>query len=167
MPNEGFASISASILTDLSKGGLSGSLNYNPVSTDKWVYTERLISTASEPLIPSTQPYIEKYSNTGAQTTVAATDQYRWLAIKNTGTSDGSTASTEGIVISFTGDTATYQVPEGIFIDAGDLWIGKFPSTTEQRDIYAISVAVTNGSPSGAGSGTVLCQIAAILDDIA
>ena len=44
MPNEGFASITASILTDLAKGGLSGSMNYNPVSTDKSVYTERMIA---------------------------------------------------------------------------------------------------------------------------
>ena len=168
MSDKASANLSAAILTDLSKGSMAGTLNYTPVESDKWVYTERLIGTASEPLIPlaNPQPYIEKYSNTGAQTTVAATDQYRWLAIKNTGTKDGATASTEGIVICFTGDNATFQVPEGIFIDSGDLWVGKFPSTTEQQDIFAISVAVTNGSPSGAGSSTVLCQIAAILDDV-
>ena len=167
MPNKGLANLSASILTDLSKGSMAGTLNYAPISTDKWVYTERLIGTASEPLIPDSQPYIEKYSNTGAQTTVHADDQYRWLAIKNTGTKDGATVSTEGVVVSLAGDAATYNEVEGIFIDAGDLWVGKFPSATTQATIHAITVAVTNGSPSGAGSGTVLCQVAAILDDIA
>ena len=65
MPNKGLANLSASILTDLSKGSMAGTLNYAPISTDKWVYTERMIGTDSEPLIPATQPYIEKYSNTG------------------------------------------------------------------------------------------------------
>ena len=167
MPNKGLANLSASILTDLSKGSMAGTLNYAPISTDKWVYTERLIGTASEPLIPDSQPYIEKYSNTGAQTTVHANDQYRWLAIKNTGTKDGVTDSTEGVVISLAGDTAAYNYSAAIFIDAGELWVGKFPSITEQQDVYAITVAVSNGSPSGAGSGTVLCQVAAIMDDIA
>ena len=167
MPNKGVSNLSASILTDLSKGSMTGTLNYTPISTDKWVYTERLIGTNSEPLIPATQPYIEKYSNTGTQTTVHANDQYRWLAIKNTGTKDGVTDSAEGVVISLAGDYAAYSYPAAIFIDAGDLWVGKFPSITEQQDVYAITVAVENGSPSAAGSSTVLCQIAAILDDIA
>lgn len=168
MPNEGFASITASILTDLAKGGLSGSMNYNPVSTDKWVYTERMIAagSADEPLIPVNHPYLTKLPATGEPDKVAAGDQYRWLAIKNTGTSDGSTVSTEGIVVSLDGDNAAYNEVQGIFIDAGDLWIGKFPSQTTQADVVGVSVAVINGSPSGAGSGTVLCQIAAILDDV-
>ena len=167
MSDKASGNLSAAILTDLLKGSMAGTLNYTPVESDKWVYTERLIGTASEPLIPDTQPYIEKYSNTGAQTTVHEDDQYRWLAIKNTGTKDGATVSTEGVVISLVGDAATYNEVEGIFIDAGELWVGKFPSATTQAIIHAISVAVTNGSPSGAGSSTVLCQVAAILDDIA
>tara|TARA_R100000808_G_C2145785_1_gene153641 strand:+ start:1243 stop:1746 length:504 start_codon:yes stop_codon:yes gene_type:complete len=166
MANDGIANISASILSDIAKSSIGGSMNYSPIDTDRWVYTERVVSNASEPLLPTSQPYAEQYAHTEAQKTVAAGDKYRWLAIKNTGTKDGIASTTEGIVISLDGDAAAYDEAEGIFIDAGDLWIGKFPSATTQADIYSASVAVTNGSPSGAGTSVVLCQIAAIMEDI-
>jgi len=166
MADKATASISASILSDISKMSVGSNISYEPAdSGDKWVYTERLINTASEPLLPTTQPYIDQYANTGAQTTVASGDFYRWLCVKNTGTTNGSTASTEGIVISLDGDNAAHGEGEGIYIGAGETWIGKFPATT-QADVYAITVAVTNDAPSGVGTSTVLCIIAAVMDDI-
>ena len=165
MADKATGNLTASILSDVSKMSIGSSLSYEPVdSGDKWVYTERLIGITTQLLIPSTQPYIEKYSSTGAQTTVHADDEYRWLAIKHTGTKDGTTVSTEGIVLSLNGNNAAFNYQAAIFIE---LWIGKFPSDTTQADISAISVAVTNGSPSGAGGSVILCQIAAILDDVA
>ena len=166
MADKGIASVSASVLSDISKMSIGSTMSYEPAdSGDKWVYTERLINTASEPLLPTTQPYIDQYANTGAQTTVASGDFYRFLVIKNTGTTDGSTATTEGIVLSLDVDNAAHGEAEGIFIDSGDTWVGKFPATT-QADVYAISVAVTSGAPSGVGTGVVLCIIAAVMDDI-
>ena len=168
MADKATANISASILSDISKMSVGSTMTYEPAdASDKWVYTERVLNNASEPLLPTTQPYIDQYSNTGAQTTVHANDKYRWLLIKNTGTTNGSTATTEGVVISLDGDTAAHGEAEGLFIDAGDTWVGKFPATT-QADIYAISVAVSSGAPSGAaGTDGVLCIIAAIMDDVA
>jgi len=167
MADKATGSLSASVLSDISKMSIGGSLSYEPAdSGDKWVYTERQIGAASEPLLPTTQPYIDIYSNTGAQTTVASGDFYRWLLIKNTGTTDGSTTSEEGIVLSLDGDVAAHNEAEGIFIDAGDTWVSKFPATT-QADVYAITVAVTSGAPSGAaGTDGVLCIIAAVMDDV-
>ena len=166
MANDGIANISASILSDIAKSSLGGSMNYSPIDTDRWVYTERAVSSTSQLLIPTSQPYAEQYAHAEVQKTVAAGDKYKWLAIKNTGTKDGITSTTEGIVISLDGNAAAHNEAEGIFIDAGDLWIGKFPSGTTQADISSISVAVTNGSPSGAGTSVVLCQIAAIMEDV-
>jgi len=168
MADKGIASISASVLSDISKMSVGSSMSYEPAdSGDKWVYTERVLNNASEPLLPTTQPYIDQYTNTGAQTTVHANDKYRFLVVKNTGTTDGSTATTEGVVISLDADNAAYGEAEGVFIDAGDTWVSKFPATT-QADVYAITVAVTSGAPSGAaGTDGVLCIIAAIMDDVA
>ena len=167
MADKATASVSASILSDISKMSVGSTMSYEPAdANDKWVYTERVLNNASEPLLPTTQPYIDQYSNTGAQTTVASGDIYRWLLIKNTGTTDGSTASTEGVVVSLDGDNAAHGETQGIFIDAGDTFVCKCPVTT-QAHIYAITVAVTSGAPSGAGSTDgVLCIVAAIMDDI-
>ena len=166
MADKAFGNIQARILSDINKGGLSGVMNYDLGSSDKWVYTERKINNASEPLLPTTQPYMSQKTNTGAETTVAATDEYRWVCIKNTGTTDGTTTTTEGIVISFDEDAAAFDEKEGIYIGPGDMWVSKFPSQTSQDDIYAITVAVTNDVPSGAaGTDGVLCIIAAVLED--
>jgi hypothetical protein len=168
MADKATASISASILSDIAKMSAGGTLSYEPAdSGDKWVYTERVINNASEPLLPTSQPYIDQYSNTGAQTTVHANDRYRWLLVKNTGTTNGTTASTEGVVLSLDGDAAAHGEAEGIYIGAGETWVGKFPLTT-QADIYAITVAVTSDAPSGAaGTDGVLCIVAAVMDDVA
>tara|TARA_R100001244_G_scaffold72487_1_gene58529 strand:+ start:1250 stop:1753 length:504 start_codon:yes stop_codon:yes gene_type:complete len=167
MADKGVVSVSASVLSDISKMSIGSTMSYEPVdSGDKWVYTERVLNNASEPLLPTTQPYIDQYTNTGAQTTVASGDKYRLLVVKNTGTTDGSTSTTEGVVISLDADNAAYGEAEGVFIDAGDTWVSKFPATT-QADVYAITVAVTSGAPSGAaGTDGVLCIIAAIMDDV-
>ena len=168
MADKATTNISASILSDVNKGGLAGNLNYEPASiSEKWVYTERVINNASEPLLPTTQPYIDQYSNTGAQTTVASGDKYKYLCIKNTGTKDGSVVSTEGVVLSLNADAAAHDEAEGVYIGPGEMWVSKFPSGTTQADIYAITVAETNNSPSGtATTDGVLCVIAAVLEDV-
>ena len=167
MADKATASIAASVLSDISKMSIGSTISYEPADAgDKWVYTERLINTASEPLLPTTQPYIDQYANTGAQTTVASGDFYRWLLVKNTGTTDGSTSTDEGIVISLDADAAAHNEVEGIFIGPGETWISKFPSSTSQADVYAITVNITSGVPSSTGDGAVLCIIAAIMDDV-
>ena len=166
MADKGIASVSASVLSDISKMSIGSTMSYEPVdSGDKWVYTERLINTASEPLLPTTQPYIDQYANTGAQTTVASGDFYRFLVVKNTGTTDGSTASTEGVVISLNGDAAAYGEVEGIYVGAGELWVCKFPANTTLATPHACTVAVTSDVPSGTGSD-VMCIVAAIIDNV-
>ena len=167
MADKATANVSASVLSDISKMSIGSTMSYEPADeADRWVYSERLINTASEPLLPTTQPYIDQYSNVSGQFTVASGDKYRWLLVKNTGTTNGTTATTEGVVLSLDGDNAAHGEAEGIFIDSGDTWVGKFPATT-QADIYAITVAVTNGAPSGVGTAAVLCIITAIMDDVA
>ena len=170
MADKANSSISASVLKDSLKPSMSGSLIYEPGdASEKWVYVERKISTASEPLLTTSDVYIDENTHTGAPATVASGDVYRWVCIKNTGTTDGSTSSNEAIVVSLAGDAAAVGEVEGIMIGPGEMWVGKFPSATTQAHIHAISV---DGSASGlgyansTGEGTVHCIIAAVLHDI-
>jgi hypothetical protein len=84
--------------------------------------------------------------------------------LKNTGTTDGSTATSSGIVFSLEG-TAAYNNPDGIFIDSGEIVCFKTAATT-LNTLSAITVVVTNGAPASGSPGDVVVQIAAILDDV-
>lgn len=168
MANNATGNISASILNDLSKMTLGGDISFTPRdANDLWIYKEIIFDSASEPVIRAGIQYEERiYRSDGTELETHANDQYRWLAIKNTGTTNGSTATDEGIVVSFDGDAAAYNELEGIYIGSGELFVCKFPSATTIVQLYAASVAVTSDVPSGTGSD-VLCQVAAILDNVA
>tara|TARA_R110000824_G_scaffold192970_2_gene375255 strand:- start:66 stop:581 length:516 start_codon:yes stop_codon:yes gene_type:complete len=171
MADKGLSTISASVLKDSLKASMSGSLTYEPAdSSEKWVYTERKITNTSEPLLSTSDVYINENTATAAPATVAASDVYRWLCIKNTGTTNGSTSSTEAIVVSLDGDNAALSEVQGVMIGPGEMWVGKFPSATTQAHIYAISVGGLNsglGYANSTGENTVHCIIAAILHDVA
>ena len=169
MANKGIANISASFLNDISKMNASGSLSYEPADAgDKWVYLEVIADASSTALIQTAVQYHEKYVRTdGAETTTAAGDIVRWIAIKHTGTTDGSTATTSGVVVSLDGaGNAAYNETEGLFLDAGDMVCFKTPACTI-ADIGVITTTVTSGAPASGGSpGDVVLQVAAILDDV-
>tara|TARA_Y100001938_G_C7995696_1_gene381941 strand:- start:308 stop:820 length:513 start_codon:yes stop_codon:yes gene_type:complete len=170
MADKANSSISASVLKDSLKAHMSGGLEYTPAdASEKWVYVERKIGVNSEPLLTTSDVYIDENTNTGAPATVAASDVYRWLCIKNTGTTDGSTSSSEAIVVSLDGDNAAVGEAEGVLIGPGEMWVAKFPSATTQADVYAITVDGTAsglGYANGAGDSTVHCIIAAIMHDV-
>ena len=170
MADKANSSISASVLKDSLKAHMSGGLEYTPAdASEKWVYVERKIGTASEPLLTTSDVYIDENTNTGAPATVAGNDVYRWLCIKNTGTSDGSTSSNEAIVVSLDGDNAALGEAEGVLIGPGEMWVAKFPSATTQADVYAITVDGTAsglGYANSTGESTVHCIIAAIMHDV-
>jgi len=167
MADKGLANITASILSDLSKGKLSGSLNYEPAdASEKWIYKEVIVDTSSAALLQAGIQYDESIRADGTETETATGDKVKWISIKHTGTTDGSTVTLEGIVVSFAAAAdGDYNEVEGIFIDSGDFWVGKLPATT-LNTIGAGTVVVTNGSPSAVGTGDVLVQVAAIIDDV-
>ncbi len=169
MANNAKASLSASILNDISKSNMSGSISFAPRdANDLWIYKEIIYDATSDPLIPAGIQYNERFvRGDGTELETHASDQLRWLAVKNTGTTDGSTATTEGIVISLAGDAAAYDEVEGIYIGPGEMWVLKFPAATTLGTPHACTVAVTSDVPSGAGTGDVLCLVAAIIDNVA
>ena len=101
MANDAKGNTSVSILNDLSKMNLSGNLSFTPRdANDLWFYSEQIFDATSDPLIKAGMQYRERaHRGDGIELETHANDQLRWLAVKNTGTTDGSTATTEGVVL--------------------------------------------------------------------
>ena len=140
--------------------------SYTPADVnDKWYY--KLVNVrhnASSDLIEGN--YLSKSSGVDTASTnaeVSVSDKVRFIFIKNTGTSDGSSSSDESIYICFDGGTAAYNLGDAIEIGAGESWYGKLPNTTV-GDIHAIS---GDSGASSAGAASVQCMVMAILDDVA
>ena len=167
MADKATGSISASVGSDFAKKAMSGNLSYTPANVgDKWIYLETIVDSTSALLIQANAEYSTRYGASDAAETITATgDIVRWIALKHTGTTDGSTATTDGVVFSLE-DAAAYDNTDGIFIDSGEVVCFKTAATT-LNTLSAISVTVTSGAPASPSSpGDVVVQIAAILDDV-
>ena len=133
------------------KGTLGGKLEYAKAdANDKWVYsTSRDIGTNTD-IIPNGTSFTEG----GTSTT---SDHVKYLFIKHSGTTDGST-STSAIVY--------------IALDGGDPSDGANTDVIAIEKDEAINLKFKDGLDSGnlhaaTSTGTVRCTIAAILDDVA
>ena len=168
MANNAIGSLTASIMNDLSRKSLGGNMSFVPRdANDLWFYREIIFDATSDPLIKDGMQYTERaHRGDGTELITDSADQLRWLAVKNTGTTDGTTTTTEGLVISLNGDAAAYNEVEGIYIGSGEIWICKFPAVTTLATPHACTVAVTSDVPSGTGSD-VMCIVAAIIDNVA
>jgi hypothetical protein len=167
MADKATANISASVGSDFAKQAMAGNLSYTPADAgDKWIYLETIVDGTSSLLIQAGGEYNKRYGRTDEAETVTDTgDIVRWICVKNTGTTDGSTATTSGIVLSLE-NSAAYNNTDGIFINAGEAVCFKTAATT-LNTLAGISVTVTNGAPASPSSpGDVVVQIAAILDDV-
>ena len=167
MADKATANISASVGSDFAKQAMAGNLSYTPADVgDKWIYLETIVDSTSALLIQAAAEYNTRYGASDAAETVTATgDVVRWIAIKHTGTTNGTTTTSDGVVFSLVG-AAAYDNTDGIFIDAGEVVAFKTAATT-LNTLSAITVTVTNGAPASGGSpDNVLLQVAAILDDV-
>lgn len=150
------------ILEDTNKAGISGSYDYTLVSGDgdKWVFKKLTVTNASELVLTTSDTYH------GVSTAIHGNDLINWLMIYHTSTTDGSTSTSEGIVLANDGDNAAYDDANMLaFIDAGDTYVCKLPKLVTSN-LYCRSVAVSNGKPSNNGSGNVQVIVAGILDDV-
>ncbi len=171
MADKATGTVSVSVMSDFAKKTMGGNLSYTPAdAADKWIYVETIVDASSVALVTDGRQYAERYirADDGTETIADSADIVRWMAIKHTGTTDGSTATSSGIVVSLdAAANAAYGEEEGFFIDSGELFCFKTPACT-LATIGAISVTVTNGAPASPSSpGDVLVQVAAILDDVA
>ena len=103
MADKATASISASVMSDFAKKTMGGTLSYTPAdANDQWIYLETIVDASSVALVADGRQYSERYirADEGTETVTATGDIVRWMCIKHTGTTDGSTATSSGIVVS-------------------------------------------------------------------
>ena len=110
MADKATANISASVGSDFAKQAMAGNLSYTPADVgDKWIYLETIVDDTSALLIQAAAEYSTRYGASDAAETVTATgDVVRWIAIKHTGTTNGTTATSDGVVLSLE-DSAAYN----------------------------------------------------------
>ena len=132
------------------KQTLGGKLEYAKAdANDKWVYSaSRDITGSSADLIANGTAFTE-----GGTTTT--NDHVKYLFLKNSGTTDGSTSTSAKVYICLdAGDAAS--VGDVLEIGAGEAINLKFKDGLNAADIHVAT-----------STGTVRCTIAAILDDVA
>ena len=168
MADDAKITMTATLLPDEIQKKLTGlSVTVTPATAnEKWFYGLVNVTTTSNNLIRgiflSNSAGID---TTSINATIAATDKVRFLFIKNTGTTDGSTATTEAINICFDGNTAAYNLADAIEIGPGEAWFGKLPNTVVEN-LHAVSIDTNMNDAGSAGEGNVQCIVAAIIDDV-
>ena len=138
---------------------------YTPAdANDKWFYGLINVphNTGSVDLISGEFLSSSAGKNTGSSTaSIATTDKVKFLFIKNTGTTDGSSSTDESIHLVLDGSTVAHGSTNAIEISSGESWYGKLPNTTI-ADLHAISA----DPDQTAGGGNVQCIVAAIIHDV-
>ena len=165
MANNGLGSITATILPDEVKATLTGACNYTPDTGEKWVYKQASITNVADTAIFGITD--EFFGNVAAADQVATADIVKWIAIKHTGTTNGTISTTEGIQLTNTNGTVTHNgtgANSGILIEPNDLFVAKFNGTTI-ADLQARTVALTGQTPSADGSSNVLVYVAIIIEE--
>jgi hypothetical protein len=168
MANDAKIFMSAKILPDSIQKHLTGlSVTVTPATAnEKWYYKDTIVSNSNTNLIKGY--FMGSHAGTaisGAVNQITTSDKVRFLFIKNTGTTDGSTSTTEAVTICFDGGVAAYNLGDGIEIGPGEVFFCKCPNATTD-DIHAITVDTNMNDAGSAGEGNVLCNVAAIIDDV-
>jgi hypothetical protein len=161
--------VTATLLPDEIQKTLSAvTVTVTPANdSEKWFYKLVNVTNSSTDLIAGNFLSSAVGTDTGSSTAaVHADDKVRFIFIKNTATTDGSTASTEAINICFDAGTAAYNLADGIEIGPGEVWFGKLPNTVV-ANLHAISVDTNMAGGGSAGEADVQCIVAAIIDDVA
>ena len=165
MADKALGSLSASVFMDDVRSSFAGGLSYEPDdSNDKWIYSEHNVTTTGTvDMITAGEMFL------GTATACTAADMIKWIAIKHTGTTDGSTSTDKAILVTHDGATPAHSGSvgtAGILIEPNELFIAKIPQT---RTDGLHAIVVTIASDTGVltvGTGEVKVQIAAILNDV-
>ena len=168
MADDAIINMTATLLPDEIQKRLTGlDVTVTPATAnEKWFYGLVNVTTTSADLIGGKFLSAAAGTDTGSvPADIATGDKVRFIFIKNTGTTDGSTSSTEAINICFDGGTAAYNLEDGIEIGAGEVWFGKLPNTTV-GNLHAVSVDSNMNDGGSAGEADVQCLVAAIIDDV-
>ena len=162
MSNNATATLGAKIFESEVKASLRGDLIFEKASTatgsHKWIYASVSVN-ATGALLDTDNDYMEEGE------AAATGDIAKWIAIKHTGTSDGTNTTSDGVNILLTNTTVNYNTVGGIFLGPGEMVILKAPFTTINT-IGAVSVTIVNGMPGANSGSAVLVKVAALMDDV-
>ena len=171
MSDKAFCSSSATILPDSIKTKLKGSLDFNIVtqlasaSGDGWIYAEPTITYSNADVLGTTEDYLGPVTGAGA---VATGDKIKWMVIKHTGTSNGSSVTGVGVIMDLNAATCS-STHKGILLGPGEMIVLKCPNTTV-ADFHAITVNMLNGIPTSTATVAgedVRLIVAGILNNVA
>jgi hypothetical protein len=159
MADDATVTIKAVILPDDIQQTLKDlTCSYTPAdANDKWFY--KLVSVVHTS--NTTDLISGNYIESGYEA-ISTSDKVRFLFIKNTGTTDGTTTSDESILLSLNGATVGYASTDTIEIGSGESWYAKLPNVTV-GDIHA---RAADAGATSDGEASVQCVVAAILDDV-
>jgi len=165
MADKGLIELNATILPDdIQKELTALTFSYEPAdTTEKWVYKLGNVTGDSEKLIESTFASNSIGVSAGSRNSnTADADKCRFLFIKNTGTTNGTTATSDSVYIVLDGDSAAYNAGDAIEVPAGMTWYARLPNTVMSQ-LYATTGTANGGGDSAAN---VQCIIAAIIDNV-
>ena len=140
--------------------------SYTPAnSSEKWFYGLLNVQTSSTNLISGN--FTETATSAGRTAggtpdSITTSDKIKFLFIKNTETTNGSSASDESVYLVADGSTVAYSSTNVIEIGPGESWYAKLPNTTV-GDLNVISGDINGGA---SGDFPIQCIVAAIIDDI-
>tara|TARA_R100000808_G_scaffold1002_1_gene4769 strand:- start:78 stop:584 length:507 start_codon:yes stop_codon:yes gene_type:complete len=168
MANDGKIYMSAKVLPDVIKKHFTGmSTVVTPATAnEKWYYKTTLLSSTSADLIAGS--FLGANAGTTSTSSPAAittSDKVRFLFIKHSGTTDGTTVTSESINLCFDGGTAAYNLADSIEIGPGEAFYCKCPNTTV-GNLHAAVVDTNMNDVGSAGEGNVQCFVAALIDDV-
>ena len=149
MADDASVTVQATVLPDEIAKTISGSMIISPAdANDKWYYKLTSVSNSSTDLMAGNYIDYTAVDDDTAPTAIATGDKVNFLFIKNTDASND-------VYIVLDAGTASTSAGDAIKIKAGHSWYGNLPNTTV-ADIHAIS-----------STSTVICVVAALLDDVA
>ena len=167
MADDATMTIKAVLLPDEIQATLKDlSFSYTPAdANDKWFYGIINVPHNTGDLNLIAGKFLSNSAGKTAGTAnddITASDKVKFLFIKNTGTTDGSSSTDESVMLVQDGSTVAHGSTNAIEISSGQSWFAKMPNTTV-GDLHAISA----DPDQTVGGGNVQCIVAAILDDVA
>ena len=152
-------SVSASLLPDEIKTSVGGTTIYDIDDlgdTNKWAYSLTIVGNANEDALLASVPFLgQGTAEEGATASANSADDVVFLFIKHTGTTNGSTASTDKLFLNLSGGN-----PEGggavgdIVINPYECFFARL-SNTEIDDINV----------EADGSSNIQAMVFAVCDD--
>lgn len=153
--------LTTSVLPRSVRAAFAGTNSFTPLSNSyKWVYADVTIGNSTSDLLNASINFI------GSTTRLNTSDKILWMSVKHTGTIDGSSKTSDGIIVALDNNNSlAYNTGDAIFIDSKEMFVSKLPYTTV-GDLTAKSVGVTSGIPSSTTPGNVKVNVAAIIQDV-